>query len=349
MSEIDLGSRKIGAGHPVFVIAEAGVNHNGELTLAKELVDAARESGADAVKFQTWITSELVVPDAPMAEYQRDNTGASQSQYEMLEQLELSQPAFRELQDYASRREILFFSTPDEPSSADFLDALGVPLFKLGSGEVTNLAFLSHVAGKGKPVILSTGMSTLGEVEAAVDTIEATGNRRLALLHCVSDYPADPADCNLRAIDTLRAAFGCPTGFSDHTLGCEVSLAAVARGACVIERHLTLDKAMAGPDHRASLDPKELARLIRSIRTVESALGTARKGPAASELATRRVVQKSIVATRDLAAGTTLTTADLALRRTSGGLPPGEMSQLLGRRLSTAVRADRPLRWEDLQ
>ncbi|MEM7355792.1 MAG: N-acetylneuraminate synthase [Acidobacteriota bacterium] len=349
MIEIAPSGRKIGDGHPVFVIAEAGVNHNGELSLAKELVDAANESGADAVKFQTWITSELVAADAPMAEYQQENVGTSQSQYEMLEALELSQSDFSELRDYAERRGILFFSTPDEPHSADFLDQLGAPLFKIGSGEVTNLPFLRYVAAKGKPLILSTGMSTLGEVEEAVRTIEATDNRQLILLHCVSDYPADPADCNLRALDTLRTAFGYATGFSDHTLGYETALAAVARGACVIEKHLTLDKSMAGPDHRASMNPAELADLVTSIRKVESALGTGHKRPTLAELETRKVVQKSIVTSRDLAAGSILQEADLALRRTSGGLPPAELPQVLGRRLKAAVSAEHPLRWKDLR
>lgn len=328
---IKISERLIGADRPVFIIAEVGVNHNGDLGLAKRLVDAARDCGADAVKFQTWVTEKLVAPDARMAEYQVRNVGKQESQFAMLKRLELSHDAFREIKDYADACGLLFFSTPDEEDSADFLDKLGVPLFKIGSAEVTNLPFLQHVARKGKPIILSTGMSTLGEVEEAVQMVEGAGNHQLVLLHCVSDYPAQPQDCNLRAMDTLKEAFPYPVGFSDHTLGIDIAIAAVARGASVLEKHLTLDKAMPGPDHVMSLDAGEFAKMVRAIRTVEAALGTGRKQPAPAELGTKRVVQKAIVAARNVPAGRQLTREDLALRRTSGGLPARYMEVLIGR------------------
>ena len=340
LDTITIGERVVGDGRPVFIIAEAGVNHNGDLGLAKRLVDAARDCGADAVKFQTWITEKLVAPDARMAEYQKRNVGREESQFAMLKRLELSQDQFREINTYAHAAGILFLSTPDEEDSADFLDRLGVPAFKIGSAEVTNLRFLRHVAGKGKPVILSTGMSTLGEVEAAVHTIAETKNRQLALLHCVSDYPADPADCNLRAMDTLKDAFRCPIGFSDHTPGIDIAVAAVARGASVIEKHLTLDKTMPGPDHVMSLDVAEFKRMVRAVRSVEAALGTGRKEPAPAELATKQVVQKAIVALRDVPAGKKLEMEDLALRRTSGGLPSQYLEMLIGREARCLIKAN---------
>lgn len=336
---ITIGERVVGDGRPVFIIAEAGVNHNGDLGLAKRLVDAARDCGADAVKFQTWITEKLVAPDARMAEYQKRNVGREESQFDMLKRLELSQDQFCDIKAYAQAKGILFLSTPDEEDSADFLDRLGVPAFKIGSAEVTNLPFLRHVAGKGKPVILSTGMSTLDEVEAAVRTIEKTSNGQLALLHCVSDYPADPADCNLRAMDTLRDAFHCPVGFSDHTPGIDIAVAAVARGASVLEKHLTLDKAMPGPDHVMSLDVGEFARLVGAVRSVEAALGTGCKQPALAEIATKQVVQKAIVAARDVPAGKKLELEDLALRRTSGGLPSRYLEVLVGRETKGPIKA----------
>jgi len=337
---VSIGKRVIGPGKPVFIIAEAGVNHNGSLEMAKQLVDAAVKAGADAVKFQTWVTEKLVAPDAKMAEYQHHNIGQDKTQFEMLKNLELGYDQFREIKAYADRQGILFFSTPDEEDSADFLEELGVFLFKIGSGEVTNLPFLRHVALKGRPIILSTGMSTLGEVEAAVRTIEEAGNQQLIILHCVSDYPADPGACNLKAMDTLRAAFQYPVGFSDHTLGIEIAIAAVARGACVIEKHFTLDKNLPGPDHAMSLDPEEFRVMVRSIRSVEAALGTGRKRPTPNEMETKRVVQKAIVAAHDIPMGKRLELSDLALRRTSGGLPPRYIKLLIGREVRDTIGAN---------
>ena len=348
VTSIRIGERRIGEGQPCFIIAEAGVNHNGDVHLAKKLVDAAKASGADAVKFQTWITEKLVTHDAALAEYQRRNAGG-ESQFEMLKKLELSQDAFRAVKAYADRIGILFLSTPDEQDSADFIDSLGVPAFKIGSGEVTNLAYLSHIARKRKPVILSTGMSSLDEVRAAVDALCAAGTSELAVLHCVSNYPAAPAECNLRAMATLSAEFDCPVGFSDHTLGFEISLAAVALGASIIEKHFTLDRGSSGPDHQASLTPDELAEMVVAIRRVEQAMGDGVKRPSVSELETRKVVQKSVVAARAIASGEVISEKDLALRRTSLGLPPSELPRLAGHRARRAIAAGQALSWEILE
>lgn len=335
----DPASNAHAVGAPCFIIAEAGVNHNGRLDLALELVDAARAAGADAVKFQTWITEKLVTPDAAIAAYQRENTGLEETQFAMLKALELSQDDFRHIKAHCDRSGILFLSTPDEEDSADFLESLDIPLFKIGSGEIDNLSYLRHVAAKGRPMILSTGTATLAEVLSAVGAIREAGNSSLAVLHCVSNYPADPAVCNLRALETLRKETGCPTGFSDHTPGILISLAAVALGACIIEKHLTLDKALPGPDHRCSLDPGEFKALVTGVREVESALGTGVKAPAAREYETRKIIRKTLVASRDLPAGIALTADDLMLRRASGGFPDAARNSLLGRRLTAAIPA----------
>ena len=289
---VRMAGRAIGAGHQCFVIAEAGVNHNGDVKLARALVDAAIAAGADAVKFQTFRAEQLVTADAPKADYQQHTTGSDESQLAMLKRLELDEHSHRELLAYCGAKRILFLSTPFDETSADFLESLDVAAFKLPSGEVTNLPFLRHVARKHKPIILSTGMATLSEVSHAVDAIWQEGNRSLVLLHCVSNYPADPADSNLRAMATLGDAFGVPAGFSDHTMGDAMALAAVALGARVIEKHLTLDRALPGPDHQASMEPDAFRQMVERIHDVESGLGTGRKQPVAREAAVARVARK---------------------------------------------------------
>lgn len=336
---ITLAGRPIGPGHPCFVIAEAGVNHNGDPRLARKLIDAAANAGADAVKFQTFKADQLVTPDAAKADYQVKQTGAAESQLQMLQKLELSAPDHRELAGYADARGILFMSTPFDEDGADLLDDMGVAVFKVPSGELTNLPFLQYIARKGKPMIVSTGMASLGEVEAAVQAIEETGNEEFVLLHCVSNYPANPADVNLRAMLTLQNAFNIAAGYSDHTVGNYVSLAAVALGACVIEKHLTLDCRMAGPDHAASSEPAEMAALIRGIRTIESALGHGRKQQTGSERSTAAVARKSLVAARAIPAGAVLTADTIAVKRPGTGLPPTLRPVLLGRKAKQAIAA----------
>jgi N,N'-diacetyllegionaminate synthase len=331
VSTINIANQTIGMGHPCFVIAEAGVNHNGNLQMALALVDKAAEAGANAIKFQTFKTEYLVTPDAVKASYQQQTTSANESQFEMLKRLELSQEAHKTIFAHCNKKNILFMSTPFEEGSADFLESLNISVFKIPSGEITNLSFLNHIAKKQIPLIVSTGMSHLGEVEAAVNTIYSTGNSQLALLHCVSNYPTEPHDVNLKAMHTLHTAFGYPVGYSDHTQGIEIALAAVALGACVIEKHFTLDRTLPGPDHQASLEPQELCDLIRGIRKVENAMGSGQKVPAASEENSASVIRKSLVAAQNIAKGEILTENAIAIRRPGTGLPPTMRPFLIGR------------------
>lgn len=348
-SAIEIAGRTVGSGAPCFIIAEAGVNHNGDEALAKRLIDAAALAQADAVKFQTFKAERIVTVRATKATYQRHSPHDHESQLEMLRRLELSEATHQELMRYAHERGIIFLSTPFDEASADFLEALGVPAFKLASGELTNLPFLSHVARKGTPLIMSTGMSTLAEVETALEAVYGTGNRQVVLLHCVSTYPANPRDANLRALQTMANAFRVPVGYSDHTPGVEVAVAAVALGACVIEKHVTLDRRLPGPDHRASLEPEALVALVRGIRSVEAALGHGRKEPAASEANTAAVARKSLVAAKDIATGSTVTADSIAIKRPGTGLPPAMLEQVVGRIATEDIPADTVLTLEMLR
>ena len=335
---INIANRLVGPGHLCYVIAEAGVNHNGSLDMALKLVDMASDARADSVKFQTFKAEKLVTPSAPKAEYQTQATDPGESQFEMLRQLELTLEMHQSIIGRCRERNILFLSSPFDEESADLLASLGVAAFKIPSGEITNLPFLAHVARKGKPMIVSTGMANLAEVATAVSTIEGAGNRDVVLLQCVSNYPAEPANANLRAMHTMATAFDLPVGYSDHTPGTEVAFASVALGACVVEKHFTMDRRLPGPDHQASLEPDELAKMVQGIRTVESALGHGRKEPAASEANTADVARKSLVAARDIEAGTTLTEELVAVKRPGTGLPPAMRPYLIGR----TVRANLP-------
>lgn len=336
---IEIGGYRVGPGYPCFIIAEAGINHNGSIDLATQLVDAACQVKAHAIKFQTFRANTLVTPHARKAKYQNVGDDDHEPQYQMLKRLELSPDAHRRLFDYCYERGILFLSTPFDEQCVDFLDELGVAAFKVSSGEITNHRLLRHIAKKHQPVILSTGMSRLGEIEDALAVFEAENHRNVALLHTVSSYPAPAEDVNLRAIDTLMYAFRRPVGYSDHTLGNDVPLAAAARGACIIEKHLTLDRRLPGPDHAASAEPAEFAALVRGIRTIESALGDGIKSPQPSEADVASVARRSIVLTYDLPAGTILTEQHLDFRRPGTGLPPHLASMVVGRKLRTSVTA----------
>lgn len=338
---VAIGGREIGPGAPVLVIAEAGVNHDGDPAKALALINAAADAGADAVKFQTFDTAALAAADAPLAAYQADRATGHADQVAMLRALELPEPAWAALAEHAAKRGILFLSTPFDTASAMLLERLGVPAFKLGSGELTNLPFLRELALRGLPLLVSTGMATLEEVRDAADAVAGCP---LVILHCVSSYPAPEAEANLRAMDTLRAAFPLvPVGWSDHCLDDDVTVAAVARDACVIERHLTLDRSAPGPDHAMSMEPGALAALIRRIRVVESALGTGEKVPQPSEADTARVARRSIVAARDLSAGDTLDRTVLQVKRPATGLSPARLEQVVGAKLAKAIRRDEPL------
>lgn len=348
MKDVEINGRKLGPGHPCFIIAEAGVNHNGSMETARRLIDVAVNARADAVKFQTFNAERLATHHAPKAAYQRQNSGP-ESQYEMLRRLELTEEAHRELFDYCRTQGILFMSTPFDEQSADFLDELGVPVFKIPSGELTNLPFLAHVARKSKPMIVSTGMATISEVEMAVQTIRRAGNDRIILLHCVSNYPAAAAEINLRAMLTMQMAFGVPVGYSDHTQGIAVALGSIALGAAVVEKHFTLNRSMPGPDHQASLEPQELTQLVEGIRAVTAALGDGRKEPTLSELSIAAVARRSIVATRPILTGTILTEEMIALRRPGTGLPPLMRDYVLGRRARQDIESGALLTLEVLE
>lgn len=330
----------------VFIIAEAGVNHNGDLELAKRLVDVAVAAGANAVKFQTFIPEDVASKNAGLAPYQKANMCDSNiSQFEMIRRLALSFDEFRELKIYCDRAGIIFLSTPFDYGSVDFLYSLGVPLFKVPSGELTNHRFLRYVAAKGRPLIISTGMATLGEIEDAIEIVKETGTKDITLLHCTSAYPAPYEEINLRAIITLKQAFGFPVGYSDHTLGIEVAVAAVALGAGIIEKHFTLSRDMEGPDHRASLEPDELVALVRAIRNVEKALGDGKKHPTPTEKEVMKVARRSLVAAQFIAAGEVITEEKLAIKRPGTGISPQMWSVVVGRRARVDIPADTPITW----
>jgi N-acetylneuraminate synthase len=339
MNTIQVGRHTIGPGCRCFVIAEAGVNHNGDRSLALELVAAAAESGADAVKFQTFRADRLVTRSAPKAGYQRQTTAAGELQYDMLRPLELGPEVHLALIERCRQLGITFLSTAFDEESADLLESFDLPAFKIPSGEITNIPYLEHVAAKKRPILLSTGMSTLDEVQTAVETIRRAGQPDLALLHCVSSYPTPFQDVNLRAMQTMASVFDVPVGYSDHTLGVEAALAAVALGACIIEKHLTTDRTLGGPDHRASIEPADLRALVAGIRRVEASLGDGRKVPTSEERITATVVRRSLVAARGLSAGTVLQPEQIQRLRPGSGLPPSMLPAIIGRRLLVDVEA----------
>jgi N,N'-diacetyllegionaminate synthase len=328
-STVRVGDHEIGPGHPCFVIAEAGVNHDGDLVLAHRLIDEAADAAADAVKFQTFTPELLVSPSAPKATYQneRDN---SPTQAEMLRRLALDEDAHIELKDHAQSRDLIFLSSVFDSPAVELLDRLEVAAIKIPSGELTNAGLLREVAATRRPVLMSTGMATLDEVDRAMEPFIETGSS-VALLHCVSSYPAPPAEVNLRAIGTLRDRFHVPVGWSDHTLGITIAGAAVALGANVIEKHLTLDRNMAGPDHLASLEPPDFEAMVASIREIESALGDGTKMPSPAESEIAMVARKSLHWRRAVAVGEPITADDLVALRPGTGLPPTELEHVVGR------------------
>lgn len=321
----------------VFIIAEAGVNHNGSVKIAKKLIDTAVEAECDAVKFQTFKAENIVTKTALKARYQIRNSVSHESQFEMLKKLELPFSDFKKLFFYCKKKNIIFMSTPYDEESVDFLDRLGIKIFKIPSGEITNKPLIRHVATKRKPIILSTGMSYLEEVEKSIKWINEVWEKlnkkpHLSLLHCVSDYPAKMDDINLFAMKTLESTFGLPVGFSDHTVGIEIPIAAVALGAKVIEKHFTLDKHMDGPDHRASLEPDELRAMVRAIRNVEKAMGDGVKKPSLSELKNKPIVRKSIVTARDIRKGETFTEEKITVKRPGTGISPMKWHNVIGKK-----------------
>ena len=326
----------------VFIIAEAGVNHNGDIELAKKLIDIASNAGANAVKFQTFKAKNLVSKNTQKAEYQKETTDKKESQFNMLKKLELDTKAHNELMEYSKERDIIFLSTPFDLDSIDLLDRLGVEIFKIPSGEITNLPYLRKIGSLNKKVILSTGMAKLGEIEDALDILVEAGTlkRNITVLHANTMYPTPMEDVNLRAMVTIGKTFNVAYGYSDHTLGIEVSIGAVALGATVIEKHFTLDKNMVGPDHKASLEPQELRAMIKAIRNIEIALGSSIKKPTPSEIPNIKTVRKSIVAKKDIKKGDIFSEDNLTVKRPSGGISPMRWDEIVGTIATKDYRED---------
>ncbi len=333
----------------LFIIAEAGVNHNGKVETALQLVDAAVNAGCNAVKFQTWITEKVYSRDKSIKpDYQSRTTDAAESEFDTIKNLELSYEEFGRIKRYCDQRGILFFSTPDEIDSANFLAHLGASLMKTASQDVTNTPFLKHIARLGMPVIFSTGACTMAELAEGVETILAE-TQDLVILHCVSSYPAPVEQMNLSLIENLRQIFGCPVGLSDHTTGMEAACAAVALGARVFEKHLTLDKTMSGPDHQASLDPEEMLRYCRTLRSVRAGLGDGVKRIMPSEENTRKAFRRFLVAARDMPVGTVLGPLDIHLKKVVDGIAPRYLDLVIGSRLAEAIAADATITWAMLK
>lgn len=314
----------------VFIIAEAGVNHNGNLNLAKRLVDVAVDSGADAVKFQTFISENCISNKADKADYQKENTGKNESQLDMIKKLELKFEEFVELKKYCEEKEILFLSTPFDLESIHFLNNLNIKLFKIPSGEITNLPYLEEVSKTGKDIIISTGMSNMDEIRKAVNVLKGNGCGKITLLHCNTQYPTPIEDVNLKAMLRLKEEFETDIGYSDHTLGIEVPIAAVGMGAVVIEKHFTLDKNMEGPDHKASLEPNELKAMVIAIRNIEKAIGNGVKEPSKSEIKNISIARKSIVAKTNIKKGEVFTEDNITCKRPGDGISPMKWYEVLG-------------------
>jgi N-acetylneuraminate synthase/N,N'-diacetyllegionaminate synthase len=346
--EIAIGERRIGAAWPCYVIAEAGVNHDGDPDKALRLVDAAADAGADAVKFQTFRAEAVAAAQARKADYQVETTGADGGQLEMLRALELSEDAFAAIAAHCRARGVAFMSTAFDAASLAFVDSLDPPALKWPSGEIDNLPLLRAAARLGRPVVLSTGMAGMAEIERALAELDAGGCPGVAVLHCTSNYPARPEDLNLRAIPAMAAVLGRPTGFSDHSEGSAAALAARALGMAVLEKHFTLDRAAPGPDHRASIEPDELRRLIADLRAVEAALGDGVKRIRAAERGVRAVARRGLRAARDIAEGEVLGMDNLVALRPAEGVSPAFIDMVAGRRTRRALAAGEPLLWTDV-
>lgn len=348
MKRISIGSTKVGTGCPVFIIAEAGVNHNGRLDLALKLIDVAADARADAVKFQTFKASDVVTDSGIMAEYQVRNSGRRESQRAMLEKLELNEMHYPAIIRRCLERNITFLSTPHGGiPSVDFLETFKHPAYKISSPDLTNRPLIERVAKTRKPILLSTGMGTLKEVIDATRWIKKVGNNQVVILHCTSNYPAQPDEVNLRAMQTLMHTFDFPVGYSDHTEGAQASLMAVTLGACLIEKHFTLSKKMEGPDHAASLEPHELADLISSVRDVERFLGSAEKKPTKSEIKMRPVIRKSIVTARAVKRGEKITLDMLRFKRPGTGISPSGYKDVVGKKARRDMPVDHMLTSSD--
>ena len=336
-----IGTKTLGSKQPVFIIAEAGVNHNHEFDLALKLVDAAADAGADAVKFQTFRAGQVVTEQGVMAEYQKKNIGKTESQIEMLRKLEFSEDWYPKVIEHCKKRGIIFLSTPHGSfASIDLLQNLGIPAFKFGSGDLTSLPILAYAAQFKKPIILGTGMATMIDVKEAIKTINKAGNNKIVVLHCTTNYPTPPEEVNLRAMQTMMKDVEALVGYSDHTIGSQVPVMAVTLGACVIEKHLTLDNNMPGPDHKASANPEVFKNLADEIRLVETILGSSVKKPLPGEIKLHSVVRRSIVAVKDIKKGEKLSRQNIDIKRPGTGLEPKYFDRMIGKKALKDIRKD---------
>jgi len=348
MKNVKICNKIVSEKSPCFIIAEAGVNHNGDVEIAKKLVDAAKKAGADAIKFQTFKAEGLVTKFANLVDYQIKNVKERKSQLDMLKNLELKYEDFKVIKKYCDQKDIIFLSTPHSFDAIDFLENL-VPAYKFGSGDITNIPALKYAAKKEKPMIIGTGMSNLKEVRCAVDTIKSEGNKQIIILHCTTNYPCPIEEVNLRAMITMRQKIGCLVGYSDHTLGVLVPVVAVAIGACIIEKHFTLDKDLPGPDHKASIEPSELQEMIKSIRNVEKILGSKIKKPTKDEEKIKNYVRKSLIAKMDIPKGKVITKNMLDIKRPGNGIKPKYFSKLLGKKARYYIEKDEILTWKMIE
>jgi len=350
MKEFFIENKKIGENSPIFLIAEAGVNHNGKLSIAKKLVDIASDAKVDAIKFQTFKAEKLMLETTSKADYQKKQSNDTENFYQMIKKYELSKEEFYELNDYCEEKKIIFLSTPFDDVSVEWLDEIGVSAFKIGSGDMNNLPLLELICSKGKPILLSSGMATLEELKESVNFLKSNGVKKIVIFQCTTNYPASYEEVNLNVINTFLREFpDLIIGFSDHTLGIESSIGAAAKGVKVIEKHFTLDKNMDGPDHQASMDPKDLKNWVRSIRNLENALGSYEKIPSRNELEIAKIARKSIVSIRDINKGQILTEKDISIKRPGIGIPPKYYMEIIGKKVNKSIPKDSILKWEDFE
>ena len=341
LQDINIGGKKIGNDQPTFIIAEGGVNHNSNLALALRLIDEAAKAGADAIKFQTWRAEQLVTKEGKMADYQKRNLREEKSQFDMLKELELKEEWYPDLVKRAEKKEIILLSAAHGGfESVDLMEKHGFPAFKFGSGDITNLPVLAYAARLGKPILISTGMSTMDEVREAVQTVREVGNDQILVFQCTTDYPLAPENVNLRAIITIRDELDVLVGYSDHTLGDQVSIMAVTLGACMIEKHFTLDRGMEGPDHVASTEPEEFKKMVERLKLIPVILGRGVKKPMPPELQYVTVARKSLVAKRDIKKGEVFTEENLGIKRPGDGILPKRFSEILGKTAASDISQD---------
>ncbi len=344
---LNIGDRRVGDGEPVFIIAEAGVNHNGDMNLAKKLIDAAIDAGADAVKFQSYKTEKIITPSAPAAEYHIRASDRDESWFQLLKRLELAEDDHQNILSYCQKGGIIFLSTPYDEESADFLNSINMPAFKIASTDMNNIPLLQHVARYQKPILLSTGMSTMEEIGESVEAVRGEGNLQIILLQCTANYPPSPEDANLNVIATLRLEFELLVGYSDHLACSQAAIAAVAKGICLYEAHFTLDRNMPGPDQKSSLEPQELKQIIKDIRLTQKLLGSSTKKITPSEQETRTKLRKSIVAVQDIKLGDRFTQDNIGIKRPGVGLTPSQYFKLLGKKVKRNIAKDELIQLTD--